>query len=124
MHGRSGEGRGDASGANLYENFAEATVGKVNDMENVLPPAAEDLRESAEAEEEEERAAAAAKETEAGGEGGNEGGAKLGRSSEHFCIVEEVMLPTNSVLPRSEFLENLGRNWRKRWWIRSLPYGC
>lgn len=67
---RSGEGRGDATGANLYENFAEATVGKVNDMENVLPPAAEDLQEKAEAEEEEERAK----------EGG--GDKKLGRSSE------------------------------------------
>lgn len=68
---RSGEGRGDATGANLYENFAEATVGKVNDIDSVLPPAAEDLQEKAEAEEEEERAK----------EGGGEG-AKLGRSSE------------------------------------------
>lgn len=67
---RSGEGRGDATGANLYENFAESTIGKVNDMENVLPPAAEDLQEKAEAEEEEERAK----------EGG--GDKKLGRSSE------------------------------------------
>ncbi|KAJ9120326.1 hypothetical protein QFC24_005280 [Naganishia onofrii] len=81
----SGEGRGDASGANLYENFAEATVGKVNDMDNVLPPAAEDLREKAEAEEEEERAAAA-KEAGAGGEAVPEGGAKLGRSMSFLKI--------------------------------------
>ncbi|KAJ9112240.1 hypothetical protein QFC22_006324 [Naganishia vaughanmartiniae] len=81
----SGEGRGDASGANLYENFAEATVGKVNDMNNVLPRAAEDLREKAEAEEEEERAAAA-REAEAGGEAAPEGGAKLGRSMSFLKI--------------------------------------
>ncbi|KAI5448881.1 hypothetical protein NCC49_006040 [Naganishia albida] len=56
FHFWSGEGRGDATGANLYENFAESTIGKVNDIQNVLPPAAEDLQEKAEAEEEEERA--------------------------------------------------------------------
>jgi 6-phosphofructo-2-kinase/fructose-2,6-biphosphatase 4 len=72
---RSGEGRGDATGANLYENFAESTIGKVNDMENVLPPAAEDLQEKAEAEEEEERAK----------EGGG-GDKKLGRSMSFLKI--------------------------------------
>lgn len=77
---RSGEGRGDATGANLYENFAESTIGKVNDMDNVLPPAAEDLQEKAEAEEEEERAK----------EGG--GDKKLGRSSELGCGVSRVEL--------------------------------
>ncbi|KAJ9094350.1 hypothetical protein QFC20_006918 [Naganishia adeliensis] len=74
FHFWSGEGRGDATGANLYENFAESTIGKVNDMDNVLPPAAEDLQEKAEAEEEEERAK----------EGG--GDKKLGRSMSFLKI--------------------------------------
>jgi hypothetical protein len=90
----------------LYENFAEATVGKVNDMDNVLPPAAEDLREKAEAEEEEERAAAA-KEAGAGGEAVPEGGAKLGRSSKCFWLAQMSSI-VNGTLSSSEFLENLG----------------
>jgi hypothetical protein len=49
---RSGEGRGDESGANLYENFAEATVGKgVVDMTHVLPTGTTDYEEVAAAEE-------------------------------------------------------------------------
>jgi hypothetical protein len=96
---RSGEGRGDATGANLYENFAESTIGKVNDMENVLPPAAEDLQEKAEAEEEEERAK----------EGG--GDKKLGRSSECcFAVLRDGKL----MRVYSELFEDLGVwNWRR-----------
>ena len=49
---RSGEGRGDESGANLYENFAEATIGKgVVDMTHVLPTGTTDYEEVAVAEE-------------------------------------------------------------------------
>jgi hypothetical protein len=54
----------------------------VNDIDSVLPPAAEDLQEKAEAEEEEERA----KEGGAGAEG-----AKLGRSSEFWRLVMEFV---------------------------------
>ncbi|KAH8089052.1 6-phosphofructo-2-kinase-domain-containing protein [Filobasidium floriforme] len=52
FHFWSGEGRGDESGANLYENFAEATVGKgVVDMTHVLPTGTTDYEEAAAAEE-------------------------------------------------------------------------
>lgn len=68
---RSGEGRGDESGANLYENFAEATVGKgVVDMTHVLPTGTTDYEEAAEAEErgEKEKAKGVTERSESGEE--------------------------------------------------------
>lgn len=62
LHHRSGEGRGDESGANLYENFAEATVGKGTvDMTHVLPSGTTEFEEAAEAEENREKELAAQK---------------------------------------------------------------
>lgn len=53
----SGEGRGDESGANLYENFAEATLGKGTVLiQKLLPHEATDMQEEAIEEEEEEKA--------------------------------------------------------------------
>lgn len=57
MCGRSGEGRAEESGANLYENFAEATLGKGRvDMKHVIPTGTFDMQDPAQQHEDEEKA--------------------------------------------------------------------
>lgn len=67
----SGEGRGDESGANLYENFAEATMGKGvvhpgGVQSRLLPSEATDMQEEAVAEEEVEKEQEEMRERESG----------------------------------------------------------